>query len=334
MKTEKSIAFLVFALAVLAMPAYASETSETITNLDTGEKLTIRTGEPSNDGRTTVETSYAEGELAGKCKRNETFSNGKLVDTMLYFYNADGEEVRTVNLWSKSELARWKARGRDTDGMRMFVQHRDKLVVHNVIYKDSVLDNANEMAIPDPLPPIPATSGYDTKNIALAAALSDDGKSILITLKNISDSPVEVDKGDFDAPLITLGWSSDAPIDGHAGSYWPVPMRNMNTVSARAKSSRPLTSLAPGESLHYTATIKEIFQKFRDFHKHLSPTEINFADTNPAKTEIRISNVTYQNLFPLPPDANRVQTTVRPETVSLGTVEEFKKKHPGIIRKP
>jgi len=363
---------------LLEMPVREFCDEKTVTDSETGEKLTTQTSEPYN-GYTTVEARYAEGALAGNRKRDETFKDGERISTTLYFYDAQGRQTHAVTeskngskvvskyytegeargklksseefnngkpvylqafyfdsegwqthavyLWSKSGGEQAKFRSPDWDDSCMSVQYNRGRITLTVAYKNDILDDSNEMVLPEPLPPIPATSGYDTKNITLTAALSDDGNSFVITLKNISDSPVEVHENVFNAPLFNFYWRDNNGI----GKSWQVHMGGEKTMLPYENLPHSIAYLAPSESLRYTVTIREIFQKLRDaYGQDMLSLEKSFADA-PLKAEICHSHVVYWNLFPLPPEVERLQTTVH-AFASLGMVEEFKKKHPELFK--
>jgi len=208
----------------------------------------------------------------------------------------------------------------------MFVDYRGERFGHTVYYNNDILDDSNEMAIPDRLPPIPATSGCDVKNISLSAVLSEDGGSLVVTLKNISEAPVEVHKGIFDEPLIYLGWN-----DKSAGRsyYWQAAMGDAERADvADPKTLYPVTTLAPDETLNYTATIGEIAKRL-----YISTWDkINFKDVNP-EAEFVFGLVRYWSLFPCPPDVIRVETTVD-AYATLGTVGAFREKYAELFKAP
>jgi len=367
MNIRKSI--IVFVLAALAAPASAADVPKTITEPETGEKLTSRTRGSS------VEWNYAEGALAGKLKRKETFEDGKLTSTTHYFYNAEGRQTRSVTEYedgrkfvntnftegklagsiktreefSHGEPTNVEAYFYDADGKqtcratlmskseakkgylsRMKAHYEAGLVMHSIYYKDGVLDDSNEMAMPDPLPPIPATSGYNEKTVSITTEFSENDGTFRITLKNISDTPVEVHKNELDSPLISI--ERNVP-DGEGSRIWQITMEDLQTLLRKGNAPPSVTTIAPGGTLRYTATLEKIFQRFHDTYgkdKNKPPSERSLASAD-LKAELSIVNISYSDLFPLPPSTKRVETSVGGK-VSLGRLGDLKEKRPELFK--
>jgi len=367
MKIRKLI--IALALAALAMPAFASEITSDFIDPDTGLKVTrqaygasvewkyaegklagklslkesfedgklaskthyfynaegrrTRSVTEYEDGRKLVNTDYTEGKAVGSIKTREEFSHGKLTNVEAFFYDADGKQTSHATLMSKSEAAKGYL-------SRMKVHRQAGSVMHSIFYKDDVLDDSNEMVIPDPLPPIPATSGYNEKTITITTEFSENDGGLNVTLKNISNTPVEVHKSELDSPLISI--ERNVP-DGEGSRIWQIAMEDLQTLLGKGKPT--VTTIAPGETLRYTATLEKIFERFHDDYgknKDKPPSARSLGNADP-KAELSVVNISYRDLFPLPPNTKRVGTSVGGR-VCLGKLGKLKARHPELFKSP
>ena len=150
------------------------------------------------------------------------------------------------------------------------------------------------------------TADFSVKNISLSAALSDDGQSVVVTLTNVSDAPVKVNKGAFMQPHFSVSWSSETSFGGYG---WG------------GSTTFEETQLAPGESLRHEATVKEIL-------KNNSSTIKKVLSKNDPEVKLSISTA-FTDLLPFSLDAKSDRS--RPDYVPLGTLAELNAKYPELF---
>jgi len=150
------------------------------------------------------------------------------------------------------------------------------------------------------------TADFSVKNISLSAALSDDGQSVVVTLTNVSDAPVKVNKGAFMQPHFSVSWSSGTSFGGYG---WG------------GSTTFEETQLAPGESLRHEATVKEIL-------KNNSSTIKKVLSKNDPEVKLSISTA-FTDLLPFSLDAKSDRS--RPDYVPLGTLAELNAKYPELF---
>jgi len=307
-RMKRTIAMLA-ALAFSAAPARA----------ETAKKLETKIEE--KDGKKTVTTVYAEGALAGKTKKSENFKDGKLAWTTEYFYGDAGHKTRTVE-WktdaSPPEIADIKESFHDAEGkethyvrLRSGSYSRWNLIIwhspqgnqqwHVVPFKSEGIDVSEDLEL---LSLLPASSGYRMENITLSTALSEDGKSVVITLTNISNAPVEVHKDAFTRPRIDLNRPAGV-------RYTPFVIKEVFQE----------TPLAPSDSLRHEIPLREIFENDAEVIKKL-------VFKNDPEAELYI-HTNFYDLFPTSHDSQVAGTSLG--RMSLGTFGEIRAKNPELF---
>jgi len=253
------------------------------------------------EGGKLVDTVYSEGKLAGKRKKSERFDkDGKLDMLAKHDYDNKGNltELYAEAFANGGSLLQY-----------IFISADDN-VQQQVRYNDGILDVSKGLAFPSNLKPFPESSGYRTKNADLSLSLSPDGKSVVVTLKNVSGSPIEVHEEVLMAPLIYVSWRDN---DNKLNSG----IVNKCQESQKDKTPRA-TSLAPGASLRCEKPLKEVFDPANAF----TPSWVSKVEP---QAELRV-RVVYENLFPLPPDTKSAKTTIAPFGTSIGKFDALKAK--------
>jgi len=263
-----------------------------------------------SSGSKLVDTYYTEGKAKGKSKGSESISSkGIPTDRREHFYDGDGENTHSV--FARTDFSNRSER------RFYYLSNREKKpdAYHVIDYKNVPIDESKGVVYPDPLPPFPISSGYFAKNTDLAVAVSDG--TITVTLKNVSDSPIEVHEDVFMSPSFRLDL-------GGKGMTFGRPPPSGSWTKTQPDEIRRVISLAPGESLRYETTLPEVIKTLPRFVE----AEHASYDSLPVSLSLR-----YENLFPLPPEAQSGSTGFD-KAIPLGTLGEFKAKHPELFETP
>jgi len=250
------------------------------------------------DSNKTVSTRYSEGKLSGKTKNSDKFLKGKLIEAKDYFYDTDGNTIYVVTLERKDgETTTANVRFNASDGK----------FAHSIVYDDDVFEISKRSTFPKKLEPLLA-SPYNTQNVEVAAALSAGGKSLVLTLKNISSTRMDVHDGVFTTPSILYYWPGGGKTFGTA-TY---------TVEGEGISQDSVKSLAPGESLRCKAILKDIYAAHASRYANAEPKDLLHVTVSFSK-----------ELFPLPPDVKSAKTNL--SRFSLGRLNDIRAKNPGVF---
>ena len=252
-----------------------------------------------NDGDTKrVRTSYTEGKLSGKTKSSDTFLKGKQTEAKDYFYDTEGNTIYVVTVERK---------GGETTVADVKFNASGGRFGHTIVYGDDVFDIAKRSALDKTLAPLLA-SPYNTQNVEVAAALSADGKSLVLTLKNISSAKMNVHDGVFTTPSILYYWPGGGNTFGTA----------THTIEGQGISQDSVKSLAPGESLRCEATLKDIYGSHASRYANSEPKDLLYVTVTFSK-----------ELFPLPPGVKSARTSLG--RFSLGRLNDIRAKNPGVF---
>jgi len=189
---------------------------------------------------------------------------------------------------------------------------RNDLCDHAIGISDHVIIY-DEVPIKDvTLPFLPVPYGYKYSAIEYEARLSDNGKTVVTGIKNVSTDAIEVNESSFYNPDITISWPSETP-DGISRS---------ETISftdePRPQPPEKIVTLASGESLQHTTNLLELFTG--------NPSVKEKFPKVPLRSEVTM-RFKYENLFPSPPVA---KSTTR-LTVKLDCIEEILPRFPELF---
>jgi len=256
-------------------------------------------------------TYYADGVLKGKKQKEETFffDNGILSDRTDFYYCGTKD-----NIWNVAVTA-----GGNSNNVRIDSHQKLKrgLVTHSIHHKkppDIYKQNATD--IPSGL----LDGGYNLDNVEYDISLSPDGKSLVISITNVSGKSIKVNARAL--RNATLFFKASHRAIGAASHH------DCDCCNPRASIVRVL---APQKTIRHEIVFAELFdeepQQKENIEKQI---ELGNRSWFKRHRELSIDFICFTDIFFCPAWAKEASTFVRPK-IHLGTVTEFAERNPEVF---
>jgi len=285
---------------------------------DKGDKWRVET--EKRDGYTTIKTLYANGSAAHGNVRRIEHKTPKSHWVHEWTYDEHGNETCCTMTNVRDYYAQEKnpetgkhdvKKGLETN---IVFRRKDNSLRHNISYRDIPLLEVPLPYVPEPLP---EPSGYRLDVADITHELSNNGKVLVLILKNISTEPIKVNEHRFRTPR-SFAFHSERINYGCFKFSHRVENDLLDALLEKAPKS--IVILASGESLCHEMDLS------KNFRNHIEGIKKDFSLAN-FDEEVTLA-ISFAELFPIPPQASFGTTDVR---IPIGTVAAVKTRFPEIF---